>query len=71
LKTLLLRRMGSSIYAGRRTTEKMLATWGTGELFAERSGGVGDEAVGADGDDGNDGEPRNAVVESEMKNLKR
>lgn len=28
LKTLLLRRMGSSIHAGRRTTEKMLATWG-------------------------------------------
>lgn len=28
LKTLLLRRMGSSIAAGRRTTEKMLNTWG-------------------------------------------
>jgi len=28
LKTLLLRRMGSSIYAGRRTTEKMLHEWG-------------------------------------------
>lgn len=69
LKTLLLRRMGSSIYAGRRTTEKMLATWGTGELFAERNSGASDEAVGADGDDGNEGEPRNAVVESEMKNL--
>ena len=34
LKTLLLRRMGSSIYAGKRTTERMLQTWGTGELFA-------------------------------------
>ena len=28
LKTLLLRRIGSTIYAGRQTTEKMLAEWG-------------------------------------------
>jgi len=28
LKTLLLRRIGSTIYAGRRTTEKMLREWG-------------------------------------------
>ncbi|MBW2643659.1 MAG: helicase SNF2, partial [Deltaproteobacteria bacterium] len=28
LKTLLLRRMGSTIYAGRQTTEKMLHEWG-------------------------------------------
>ena len=33
LKTLLLRRMGSSIYAGKRTTEKMLSTWGTGSFL--------------------------------------
>jgi hypothetical protein len=42
LKTLLLRRIGSTIYAGRQTTEKMLAEWGTdaettfsNELFEE------------------------------------
>lgn len=31
LKTLLLRRIGSTIYAGRQTTEKMLNEWGTEE----------------------------------------
>ena len=31
LKTLLLRRMGSTIYAGRQTTEKMLTEWGKDE----------------------------------------
>jgi hypothetical protein len=61
LKTLLLRRMGSSIYAGRRTTEKMLSTWGTGELFADR---------GEEDDDEDDlSEPRDSAAESEMKNL--
>jgi hypothetical protein len=61
LKTLLLRRMGSSIYAGTQTTRKMLATWGNGALFAkssdEEEGGEGDEASAA------------AVAESEMKKL--
>ena len=33
LKTLLLRRIGSTIYAGRRTTEKMLTEWGQEECF--------------------------------------
>lgn len=60
LKTLLLRRMGSSIYAGKRTTEKMLSTWGTGELFAGR-----DEEE--DEDDGI--EPGAMAPMSEMKNL--
>lgn len=60
LKTLLLRRMGSSIYAGRQTTEKILRTWGTGELFANQNE-EDDEDEGA--------EPRNAASESEMKNL--
>jgi len=64
LKTLLLRRMGSSIYAGRRTTEKMLSTWGTGDLFADKRTD-NDEAVDAD----DDGEPTIPVVESGMKNL--
>ena len=31
LKTLLLRRMGSTIHAGRKTTEKILNEWGAGE----------------------------------------
>ena len=66
LKTLLLRRMGSSIYAGRRTTEKMLATWGTGDLFAERGVGKTDESVDVDDDET---EPRNTAAESDMKNL--
>lgn len=61
LKTLLLRRMGSSIYAGTQTTRKMLATWGNGALFAksadEEEGGEGDEASQA------------AAAESDMKNL--
>lgn len=61
LKTLLLRRMGSSIYAGTQTTRKMLATWGNGSHFArsadEEEGGEGDEASQA------------AAAESEMKNL--
>ena len=61
LKTLLLRRMGSSIYAGSQTTRKMLATWGSGSLFAkspdEEEGGEGDEATQA------------ATIESDMKNL--
>ncbi len=35
LKTLLLRRMGSSIYAGRRTTEKMLSEWGASDDNAD------------------------------------
>jgi hypothetical protein len=41
LKTLLLRRIGSTIYAGRKTTEKMLSEWGNeieamqGSLFEE------------------------------------
>ena len=60
LKTLLLRRMGSSIYAGKRTTEKILSTWGTGELFAGR-----DEEE--DEDDGM--EPGNVAAVSEMKSL--
>ena len=60
LKTLLLRRMGSSIYAGKRTTEKILSTWGTGALFAGR-----DEEE--DEDDGM--EPGNVAAVSEMKNL--
>ena len=60
LKTLLLRRMGSSIYAGRRTTEKMLRTWGTGELFAGR-----DEEE----DDDEGVELGYAAAESDMKNL--
>ena len=64
LKTLLLRRMGSSIYAGRRTTEKMLSTWGTGDLFADKRTD-NDEAVDAD----DDAEPTIPAVESEMKNL--
>lgn len=64
LKTLLLRRMGSSIYAGRRTTEKMLSTWGTGDLFANKRTD-NDEAVDAD----DDAEPTIPAVESEMKNL--
>ncbi|MDP4030481.1 MAG: helicase-related protein [Gallionella sp.] len=66
LKTLLLRRMGSSIYAGRRTTEKMLATWGTGELFAQHGAGKTDESVDVDDDET---EPRNTAAESDMKNL--
>ncbi|MEA3348378.1 MAG: phospholipase D-like domain-containing protein, partial [Pseudomonadota bacterium] len=33
LKTLLLRRIGSTIYAGRRTTEKMLREWGQEGCF--------------------------------------
>ncbi|MBW8328697.1 MAG: DEAD/DEAH box helicase family protein [Thiobacillus sp.] len=60
LKTLLLRRMGSSIYAGKRTTEKMLSTWGTGALVAGR-----DEEE--DEDDGLDNV--NVAAISEMKNL--
>ena len=64
LKTLLLRRMGSSIYAGRRTTEKMLSTWGTGDLFADKRTD-NDEALDAD----DDAEPTMPAVESEMKNL--
>lgn len=60
LKTLLLRRMGSSIYAGKRTTEKMLSTWGTGVPFTDR-----DEEE--DEDDGLDN--GTAEVMSEMKNL--
>lgn len=60
LKTLLLRRMGSTIYAGRRTTEKMLATWGTGnDLTQDRSV---DELEGED-------EVTDQATESEMKNL--
>jgi hypothetical protein len=62
LKTLLLRRMGSSIYAGRRTTEKMLSTWGTSDLFAER----GEEEDETDDDTA---ESRDAAAESEMKSL--
>lgn len=34
LKTLLLRRIGSTIYAGRKTTEKMLNEWGNEEDIA-------------------------------------
>lgn len=61
LKTLLLRRMGSSIYAGKRTTEKMLSTWGTGTPpFTGR-----DEEE--DEDDGLDNGTAEAM--SEMKNL--
>jgi len=60
LKTLLLRRMGSSIYAGRQTTEKILRTWGTGELFADRN---------EDDEEDEGAEPRNAASESEMKNM--
>ena len=37
LKTLLLRRIGSTIYAGRRTTEKMLSEWGQEECAASPS----------------------------------
>nr|WP_314622926.1 phospholipase D-like domain-containing anti-phage protein [uncultured Noviherbaspirillum sp.] len=66
LKTLLLRRMGSSIYAGRRTTEKMLATWGTGVTSIDRRAGTVDESIDTEDDDS---EPRNSVAESEMKNL--
>jgi hypothetical protein len=33
LKTLLLRRIGSTIYAGRKTTEKMLNEWGDEEKY--------------------------------------
>ncbi|MEA3547833.1 MAG: phospholipase D-like domain-containing anti-phage protein [Thermodesulfobacteriota bacterium] len=46
LKTLLLRRIGSTIYAGRQTTEKMLNEWGTEEnivnttLFEEEDDAV-------------------------------
>ncbi len=46
LKTLLLRRIGSTIYAGRQTTEKMLNKWGTedsivnGALFEEEDDAV-------------------------------
>jgi hypothetical protein len=60
LKTLLLRRMGSTIYAGRRTTEKMLATWGTGDVFGQER--LLDELE--DDDDVTD-----RATESEMKNL--
>ncbi|SIT51344.1 Helicase domain-containing protein [Paraburkholderia piptadeniae] len=66
LKTLLLRRMGSSIYAGRRTTEKMLATWGANRQATDRRAEIGDESIDVDDDDT---EPRNATAESEMKNL--
>lgn len=60
LKTLLLRRMGSTIYAGRRTTEKMLASWGTGNaVFQDRSQ---DELEEED-------EVTDQATESEMKNL--
>ena len=46
LKTLLLRRIGSTIYAGQQTTEKMLNEWGTdehivnGSLFEEEDDAV-------------------------------
>lgn len=60
LKTLLLRRMGSSIYAGKRTTEKMLSTWGAGVNFVGRD----------DEEDEEDGiEPGAMAPVSEMKNL--
>lgn len=67
LKTLLLRRMGSSIYAGRQTTERMLQTWGTGELFA-----AGTPVAGEEEDDGDTDAETMAQEEasaSEMKNL--
>ncbi len=37
LKTLLLRRIGSTIYAGRRTTEKMLNQWGDAAASVQSS----------------------------------
>ncbi|TKB23504.1 helicase SNF2 [Desulfopila sp. IMCC35006] len=37
LKTLLLRRIGSTIYAGRQTTEKMLNEWGSQENIVNAS----------------------------------
>ncbi len=61
LKTLLLRRMGSSIYAGLQTTEKMLATWGTGASLVQ----AGEED---DEDDGENGAAR-STSDSDMKNL--
>jgi superfamily II DNA or RNA helicase len=58
LKTLLLRRIGSTIYAGRNTTEKMLTEWGTGEE-------VTDTALFEEEDD----QPDSAAENSEMKDL--
>lgn len=58
LKTLLLRRIGSTICAGRNTTEKMLNEWGNeieitqGSLFEEE-----------------DDQPVNSTNKTEMKNL--
>jgi superfamily II DNA or RNA helicase len=67
LKTLLLRRMGSSIHAGRQTTERMLQTWGTGELFA-----VNAPTAEEDEEDGEmDGEAlaQEEAAAADMKNL--
>ncbi len=44
LKTLLLRRVGSSIYAGLRTAEKMLASWETVDISEDDVETVFDEA---------------------------
>jgi hypothetical protein len=61
LKTLLLRRMGSSIYAGMQTTRKMLATWGTGLPLAQND--EDDDEADADGT------MSHAGAASDMKNL--
>lgn len=61
LKTLLLRRMGSSIRSGMKTTEKMLATWGTGVPLSQAS----DDEDETEGDEGS----ATATSDSEMKNL--
>jgi hypothetical protein len=67
LKTLLLRRMGSSIYAGRQTTERMLQTWGTGELFAGGAPVVEEEED--EGDLEAEAIAQEEATASEMKNL--
>lgn len=67
LKTLLLRRMGSSIYAGRQTTERMLQTWGTGELFA--AGAPVAEEEQDEGDPDAEAIAQEEAAASEMKNL--
>jgi len=47
LKTLLLRRMGSSIIAGRNTAQKMLDEWGNDEVMESILGEEDDDSVGS------------------------
>ena len=47
LKTLLLRRIGSSIHAGLSTAKRMLASWGSIDMEDEEHVSDGDESISA------------------------